>query len=65
MNEKQIKKSQEQLTRMIRLYIVGYQKPSMVKNALNCLFVDILLDERLNKDTQNKNFNQLLEEMIP
>jgi len=73
MNKKQIEKSTNELVVLIRQYIIGFQKPVMVKNKLNCLFVDILLD----KDTQdiidrmdakgysntNLGFNNLLKEM--
>ena len=70
MNKKQIEEKSEELVRTIRLYIIGVQTPHMVKNALNCLFVDILLDQT-TKETRKElnlgwkkrgNFEQLLEE---
>jgi len=69
MNDKQIKQKTDELVVTIRQYILGLQKPIMVKNALNCLFVDIFLDTikkaegtRFEEDYKNGCFNKLLEE---
>ena len=49
MNKKQIEESTGKLVTLIRQYITGLLvEPIFVKNALQCLFTDILLD----KDTQ-------------
>lgn len=71
MNKKQIDKKKDELERMIRLYVIGLVPAYQVKNTLNCLFVDILLDkvtqetkETVNLGWKRGNFDNLLEEMI-
>ena len=71
MNQKQIDEKSEEFIRMVRLYIIGFTDAKMVKNTLNCLFVDIMLDEvtrkikdRTNLELKRRDFEQLLKEMV-
>jgi hypothetical protein len=66
MNRKQINESKNKLETIIRQYIYGLQKPIMVKNQFNCLFVDIMLDmedEQGMLKKRNTDFDKLLVEM--
>jgi len=73
MNKKQIERKSNEFVRMLRLYQIGFVDAKQVRNTLNCLFVDVMLDET-TKDTKRKLniahgyekdrfFNQLMEEM--
>ena len=75
MREEQIKKKQinekkDELVRMMRLYLIGVVDAKAVRNTLNCLFIDVLLDkttyeteERLSLGWNRGNFNQFMKEM--
>ena len=62
-NQKQIDKKTKEVERLLRLYITGHTKPIMVRNALKCLFTDVMLDIT-NHDMYWKsgNFEQMIKD---
>ena len=65
MNDKQIKNKTAELLKNIRLYQRGFIESHFIKNAFNCLFIDLMLDD-INKNgeekLQNGCFDKMLEE---
>lgn len=71
MNTKQIEEKKDELVRMIRLYVIGLVPAYQVKNTLNCLFVDVLLEKetqehlkKLDLGWNRETFDKLFEEMV-
>lgn len=65
-----IAEKKEELIRMIRMYLQGFVDVKAVRNTLNCLFVDIMLDERECQEAKGlytckgrDNFEQFMKEM--
>lgn len=65
-DKKQIKRKTEDFVRQVRLYIRGITKPYNVKNELNCLFIDLVLE--VSKKDESKvikgNFDNFLKEVV-
>ena len=60
-NQKQIDKKTKEVERIIRLYILGYSTPFMVRNALKCLFTDVMLDiTNNNMYWKSGNFERMI-----
>ena len=66
-----IKEKQEELVRMIRLYLKGHVDAKAVRSTLNCLFVDVMLEERATQVKEGlyagkgrENFESFMKEMV-
>lgn len=60
--KEQIKKKTDDFVRMLRLYIKGMTNIINVKNELNCLYIDLTLDEA-KKDNDKKYFITFAKEL--
>lgn len=66
-----LEEKKDEFVRMLRLYLIGMVDAKIVKSSLNCLFVDIILDQlpeetvkKLGTTGVSNNFNQLLKDMV-